>query len=236
MWKRSSIYMLLFFLVTTCLLLILLQFRQVFSQHAVSGQIDLTSLVNPFIGTAHGIGGSDSGDTFPGAVYPMGMVQWSPDTTTSQPGGYYYPDNTIKGFSVTHFSGRGCNVYENFPFTPSVGAVTAAPGSGRYSTFSHANEVAKPGYYKVLLNKWNVTVELSATARTGIAQFTYPSTNQAALFIHAGDDLNTTKATNAQISVVGNNRVTGSATANVGCGSQQYTIYFSTQFDRPFTS
>ncbi|HZR45053.1 MAG TPA: hypothetical protein VFB12_33370, partial [Ktedonobacteraceae bacterium] len=69
----------------------------------------VTQYVNPFVGTSPGGSnfgfGGDSGDTFPGAAYPLGMVQWSPDTPSNLPGGYYYPDTTIKGFSLTHFSG-----------------------------------------------------------------------------------------------------------------------------------
>src|SRR5450759_3642123 len=63
---------------------------------------DPASLVNPFIGTA-------SGSTFPGADYPFGMVQWSPDTMPKSPGGYSYGASAISGFSLTHFSGVGCS-------------------------------------------------------------------------------------------------------------------------------
>src|SRR4051812_7286969 len=75
-------------------------------------QLNLTQYVNPFIGTAwteqptHDFA-YDCGNTFPGAAYPMGMIQWSPDTpgTKGVMGGYFYPDRTITGFPLTHFSG-----------------------------------------------------------------------------------------------------------------------------------
>src|SRR2546428_2290822 len=140
----------------------------------VSATDSLTPLVNPFIGTAPGGSGfgfsGDSGDVFPGAAYPRGMVQWSPDTPSNLPGGYYYPDTGIKGFSVRHFSGRGCVVYQDFAFMPYVGQVITSPatGSTTYSSgFSHTNETAAPGYYRVLLNN-GVQVELSVTRRTGM--------------------------------------------------------------------
>src|SRR5205085_6014482 len=67
-----------------------------------------TSEVNVFIGT-----GGD-GHTFPGATRPFGMVQLSPDTQVrhfkqSYPwaAGYRYDDDSILGFSHTHFSGAG---------------------------------------------------------------------------------------------------------------------------------
>src|SRR5215469_2765185 len=58
----------------------------------------LASYVNPFIGTnpapnsRYGFS-FDTGDVYPGAVAPQGMVAWSPDTTSGIPGGYWYPDN-----------------------------------------------------------------------------------------------------------------------------------------------
>src|SRR5947209_19349075 len=92
---------------------------------------DPASNVNTFSGTQPG--GPDFGtgggaeNTFPGADVPFGMVQWSPDTVVNQPGGYFYPDNRIRGFSMTHFSGAGCNAAEDLPFMPFVGQVTTSP-------------------------------------------------------------------------------------------------------------
>ena len=62
--------------------------------------------VNPLIGTDF------TGNTYPGAQVPFGMVQLSPDN--GLPGwdriaGYFYPDSTIAGFSHTHLS--GCLLY-----------------------------------------------------------------------------------------------------------------------------
>jgi putative alpha-1,2-mannosidase len=87
------------------------------------GSQDLAQYVNPFVGTKPGgpdFGtGGGAGNTFPGADVPFGMVQWSPDTNRDQPGGYYYDDNQIRGFSVSRtlcvpvvsrFFGRGVAV------------------------------------------------------------------------------------------------------------------------------
>src|SRR5215211_5216596 len=81
-------------------------------QPAPSAITDPAQYVNPFVGTKPGgpdFGhGGGAGDTFPGADAPFGMVQWSPDTVTYQHGGYFYDDNRIRGFSLTHLSGAGC--------------------------------------------------------------------------------------------------------------------------------
>jgi predicted alpha-1,2-mannosidase len=206
-----------------------------------SATTNLTQFVNPFIGTTPGGSGfgfsGDSGDVFPGAAYPRGLVQWSPDTPSNLPGGYYYPDTSIKGFSVRHFSGRGCVVYQDFAFVPVTGSVTTSPGTNialYSSSFSHPNETAVPGYYRVLLNN-GVQVELTATRRTGMGRFTFPVTNSATLLINAGSSVTGT-TTNTSIAVIGNNQVQGYATAPVGCGSELYTVYFAAQFDRPFNN
>src|SRR5665213_752891 len=68
--------------------------------------VAVTSLVDPLIGTkptpTTKLGYAwDSGNVFPGAVTPRGMVAWSPDTTHNKQiaGGYWYPDDKIEDFS-----------------------------------------------------------------------------------------------------------------------------------------
>ena len=123
----------------------------------------------------------------------MGMVQWSPDTISNPPGGYSYDDSRIKGLSLTHFSGRGCQVYQDFPFMPYVGDISSSPathGPLFFSSFSHGGEVARPGYYKVHLDGPNVTAELSVTPHTGLGQFVFPASKASTTLINAGGSIN----------------------------------------------
>ena len=65
------------------------------------GKISYTKYVNPFVGTDF------HGHTFPGAAYPFGMIQLSPDTRTDNwdgCSGYHYSDSTIC-FSIPIWSG-----------------------------------------------------------------------------------------------------------------------------------
>ncbi|GCE05121.1 GH92 family glycosyl hydrolase [Dictyobacter aurantiacus] len=197
--------------------------------------------VNPFIGTAPG--GShfgtvgNGGNTFPGATYPMGMLQWSPDTISRLPGGYSYGDHTIKGFSLTHFSGRGCMAYQDVPLMPYVGTVTDSPalnGTLYNSTFSHSSEVAQAGYYKVQLDKNNIKAELTVAALTGMGRFTYPASSSSTMLINAGGSAIRNTAASVTINPAAN-EVSGSSTSTVGCGSRHYTLYFVAQFDHTFT-
>ena len=202
----------------------------------------LTQYVNPFIGTSPGgthFGfNGDGGNTFPGATYPMGMVQWSPDTTSSIPGGYSYSDTSLKGFSLTHFSGRGCTAYQDVPFMPYVGKITVSPAlnhSMYQSSFSHRSEIAHPGYYSVHLDGPNVTAELSVTRHMGMGQFTYPSSADSTMLINTGGSVNGNR--NAGVTIDnGRNEVSGFDTSKIGCGNNSYTLYFVAYFDHSFTS
>jgi predicted alpha-1,2-mannosidase len=143
--------------------------------------------VNPFTGTDH------MGHTFPGATVPFGMVQLSPDTDTvpystgqgynkevyAWCAGYQYNDNTICGFSHTHFSGTGHSDLGDFLLMPTTGPLKLNPGtrdhpdSGYRSRFSHDRESASPGYYSVVLDDYGIQVELTATERVGFHRYTY---------------------------------------------------------------
>lgn len=207
-----------------------------------SGTLDLIPYVNTFIGTDNGAPdyglGNAAGDTPPGAAYPFGMVLWSPDTTNAA-GGYRYFQDTIKGFSLTHFSGRGVSCYQDLPIMPTIGPLTDSPGTNwslYSSTFSHANESASAGYYRVQLDS-GVNVELTVTPRTGFAKLTFPASALSSVLINAGgsangDDLNGVHGTG--VDVTGPDQVTGSAVSGNCGGSFTYKIYFAAQFSRPF--
>ena len=173
------------------------------------------------------------------------MVQWSPDTDkpiprTSRPqSGYYYGDRYIRGFSLTHASGAGCRIGGDFPFLPFVGPIIVSPGtnSATYaSTFSHTNEVATAGYYSVLLDQPGVKTELTVTPHTGFGQFTYPASTASTMIINTGGSLNANKKDSVLIDPV-NNVVSGWALSGNFCGQgNYYQIYFTAQFNVPFTS
>jgi putative alpha-1,2-mannosidase len=96
--------------------------------------LNLTPLVNPFIGTddsnsPNPVPGGAGGSTYPGPLLPFGMVQLSPDTPTASPSGYRNRDTTIEEFSLTHFDGAGCPNTEDINILPITGAGGASPGT-----------------------------------------------------------------------------------------------------------
>lgn len=146
--------------------------------------------VDPFIGT-----GPD-GHTFPGATVPFGMVQLSPDTEIKPfkqsykwAAGYRHEDQTIVGFSHTHFSGTGHSDLGDVLVQPIAGEVrlepgdSDKPGSGYRSRFSHVGEIAQPGYYAVTLADYGVRAELTATPRVGLHRYGFPAGRPAHLLL-----------------------------------------------------
>lgn len=193
-----------------------------------------SQFVNLFIGTAAnpqietGFKAA-AGNTFPGAVCPRGMLAWSPDTTQAWrlPGGYWYADPTIGGFSLTHFSGRGMIYLLDVSFMPVIQPVDSSPGTNWdqfAAAFSHKNESAEPGYYRVRFDD-GIQTELSATPRSGMARFTFSKQSPAALLIRAGSSVS-----------VSNQQVSGSCTDRISGGKRSFTVYFAAEFDRPFQS
>lgn len=136
---------------------------------------DYAQYVDPMIGTAA------HGHTFPGATAPFGMVQLSPDTRVDGSwdgcSGYHYSDSLIYGFSHTHLSGTGCSDYGDILLMPGTGEALFNNGAdgkpGYRSAFSHKNEEAEAGYYKVKLQN-GVTAELTASPRSGLHRYTFP--------------------------------------------------------------
>jgi predicted alpha-1,2-mannosidase len=192
---------------------------------ATPGQVtDPASLVNPFIGT------ETNGDTFPGPDAPFGMVQWSPDTspTRTDGGGYYYGDKKIIGFSLTHLSGPGCHAEGDIPILPT----TATPSMASTETFAHSTESASAGYYKVTLGN-GVTTAMTATTRTAMAQFSYP-TSAAHLMFKLDDSEQ--KVTSTSFRQVSKTEVAGSIGSGYFCGSSNtYKVYFDMQFSQDIT-
>ncbi|HEY2059484.1 MAG TPA: GH92 family glycosyl hydrolase [Amycolatopsis sp.] len=177
---------------------------------------DLTKLVNPFIGT------ENEGLDFPAAGAPFGLVQESPLMKTSGGTGCDTESaGTVMGFSQTTIN--GCR-FNYLPMMPTTGAVTSTDPAQYASAFSHANETTGPDYYRTELDKYGVSVGLTATARTGWQQYTFPRTSQANVLFNAGAGV-----TDSEIHVVGDRTVEGWV-------EDSKKTYFVAQLSRPFAS
>ncbi|MEG1563688.1 MAG: GH92 family glycosyl hydrolase [Bacteroides sp.] len=192
-------------------------------------ETDYASLVNPFIGTDF------KGNTYPGAQLPFGMVQLSPDN--GLPGwdriaGYFYPDSTIAGFSHTHLSGTGAGDLYDVSFMPVTLPYNEAPAPlGIHSRFSHSEESADAGYYRVRLKDYGILVELTATERCGIQRYTFPKA-QSEIRIDLKKAMNWDFTTDSSIEVVDSVTLRGYRHSRGWAPCQR--LYFYTRFSKPF--
>lgn len=185
-------------------------------------KIDNTPLVNVFVGTA------GEGHTYPGATVPFGMVQLSPDTRPDAPSGYNFADTVVYGFSHTHLNGAPGVDYGDILLMPTTGSAKLLP-TDYASGFKKKNESGSPGYYKTLLDKYNIGVELTATKRVGVHQYEYPKTEQANIII---DLKHRDEVQESWIEMVSNHEVRGFRRSK-GWAGEQY-VYFYAKFSKPF--
>lgn len=227
---------------TISTLLLLLLTTVTFSQNK------FTKYVKPIIGTQR------MGHVYPGATVPFGMVQLSPDTDTipyatngkynpqvyKYCAGYQYDDKTIVGFSHTHFSGTGHSDLGDFLVMPTIGKLQLNPGtaakplSGFRSAFSHSNEIAEAGYYRVKLDDDNIIAELSASTRVGFHQYTFPKSEQAHIILDLMSGIYNYPEKNnwTYVRVINDTLITGYRQTNGWAKTR--TQYFAMSFSKPF--
>lgn len=184
------------------------------------------ALVNPFIGTA------DGGNTYPGAVVPFGMASVNPIASKLSIGGYGYNRKLYRGFAMTMMSGTGGLNSGDVLFTATTGPVRVTQHQWEFA-FSHRDERAAPGYYRVVMKPWDVKVQLTATTRCGMARFTFPAGIRRNILVPVS--LANTPTYASQVRIVDNRELVGYVTSQAFCGVKKWiTVYFAMQFSRPF--
>ena len=146
--------------------------------------------VDPYIGTAH----CRWFHFTPGAV-PFGMAKPAPSTNGHygnkwgwEAVGYDYRDSSIEGFANFHEFQVGGIV-----FMPTTGKLKTVPGKleqkdlGYRSAFDRKNEVAKPGYYSVLLDDYGIKAELTSTSRVAFHRYTFPAGRSSHILFDVGN-------------------------------------------------
>ena len=177
------------------------------------------------------IGCGGDGHTFPGAAYPFGLVQPSPDTGRDgyrYCAGYRWEDDRILGFSQTHLSGTGCGDLGDLRIMPFAGE--ASPDVS--SAFRKETQKCEPGYYAVTLDDSGVRVEASAAAHSSVYRIAYPG-RRASLLVDCmwgigGKDLSKTIVSSD--ARVDGNRIVGTTVRRYWV-TRSYS--FVVEFDRP---
>lgn len=188
---------------------------------------NLAKYVDPKIGTG------DHGHVFMGANVPFGMVNAGP--TQIEQGwdwcsGYHESGKKIIGFAQMHLSGTGCGDLGDISLMPVYGDVELTR-EGLASEYRHETEVSVPGYYKVLLDRFGIQAEVTATERAALYRFTFPKgSNNAGIVIDldntVGDETTETRAVQiSENTVIGYRRSRGWA--------NDQRVYFCMRFSRP---
>ncbi len=218
-------------LILSSFIIIILSCTKTSNTNSAKKDEPLIKYVNTFIGT----GGH--GHTFPGATMPFGMMQLSPDTRLDGwdgCSGYHYSDEYIYGFSHTHLSGTGISDYGDILLMPTnaINFNNGADGKPGYRThFSHDNEIAEPGYYKVHLDSTNINVELTVSLRSGIHKYQYPTNDTQFIVL----DLNhRDKVLDCKINKLNNYEINGFRHSSAWAKDQR--LFYHLRFSHPFKS
>ena len=197
--------------------------------HLFGQSKSLSDWVNPFIGT----GGH--GHTYPGTVYPFGMVQLSPDTRLTGWDGcsaYHYTDSISYGFSHTHLSGTGVSDYGDILLMPYNGTPNRYEQNKVGSHYDHQNEKASPGYYQSKLIDYNIDAELTVTERCGFHAYTYNADSTAGPATILLDLVHRDYVSDSYFKINNNTEVEGYRFSSAWARDQK--IYFVMQFSIPF--
>lgn len=160
----------------------------------------LLNYVDPYIGSGY------HGHVFVGTSVPYGMVQVGPSNIHKGwdwCSGYHYSDSILIGFSHTHLSGTGCTDLGDILIMP-INEIRTPRGNqddirdGYASKYSHTNEIARPEYYSLVLDRYGIKAEMTATDRVGFHRYTYPAGKPASVLI----DLREGNGTNAYDSYI----------------------------------
>jgi predicted alpha-1,2-mannosidase len=189
--------------------------------------------VNPMLGTS-----GNRWMLFPGPCLPFGMVKLSPDNTDEYQldAGYEYRNNSICGFGHVHSWMMG-----TFLTMPATGEIKILPGTkddtltGYRSAIDHKTEIASPGYYSVMLEKYGINAELTATTRGGFQRYTFPKTDKGhILFDLQVPEEDKPAIIEASIKRVNDTEIEGYVKRILGWN--EYTLHFVARFNRSFDS
>ena len=211
---------------------------------------DFGKLVNPFIGTG-GFPTYTSADDVPGVMYPFGMVRLSPDTEffldplwaegkSISTAGYYYGDHKIMGFSHTRLVGTGAYDGGHFRVIPSTGGNSAENYlKGHHLKFSHADEMAFPGYYAVKFPEQEILAELTSSQRVGVHRYTFYGKEDPHILIDVSSSLGKGKTTEGEVQIHPEKQEVTGTIRTFSSFSGRYggeKVYFTARFSQPFAS
>jgi predicted alpha-1,2-mannosidase len=187
------------------------------------------SLVNPLMGT-DSTRSFSHGNQYPAIAVPFPMNTWAPYTQPEKDSFFYnYRENKIRGIRETHQPSPWIGDYGTFSLMPVSGKL-AVKEDDRASVFQHEAEIALPDYYKVRLNTWNATAEVTPTERCARFQFTFGNAGDSYVVLDAFPGGSTVEI------IPSENKIIGTARYNHGGVPDNFSNYFVIVFDQPFAA
>ena len=200
-------------------------------------QKDYTQFVDPLIGS----GGH--GHVFVGANVPYGMVQVGPQQIRDSwdwCSGYQYSDTLVIGFSHTHLSGTGIGDLGDILLMPYDPAKTIYSSEYMprkkteavhvYAHLDHAKEVVTPGYYSLEMPDYGVNVRLTATARTGLHEYTFTA-DTSAILVDLCSGIGWDGVTDWELTVKDETHIEGYRRSSGW--AEDHTYWFAAEFSEP---
>lgn len=214
--------------------------------HAASSGIDYTSFVDPFVSTA-----GDDGNDLPGAQAPNGLAKVNPLTVPGRNHtGYDYNQSQIAGFTQTNLDGvGGSGGGGDILVVPTSVAYTARPSTGSYAhPFSHSDEQATPGYYRVGLGAiagtdgavthpgGTIAAEVTAATRTAVHRYAFPQGATPSLVVDLANNFTSRTASSVTVTALSDGRAALSGTVAGSFNGAKYALNYYAETEQKTTS
>lgn len=168
---------------------------------------------------------------FSSACRPFGLVSLSPDTKVGRDwlSGYLYNETKVQCFSHVH-----CWQLYGVPVMPQTGEVFSVGGlAAAASPFSHDEEIVRPGYHKLFLQRYVIKAELTSTTRVGFHRYTFPANEKSIIAFDTGATL-MDRMVSGGIRQISPTEFAGhSVMAPTPRRPKPFTVYFVAQFSKP---
>ncbi|WP_157803027.1 glycoside hydrolase domain-containing protein [Compostimonas suwonensis] len=208
---------------------------------------DFTQYVDPFVSTE-----DDFGQDMPAAVAPHGLAKLNPMTTPGRShSGYDYAEDQIAGFTLTNQDGAGGSGSGGDLLTvPTYVKYTTRPTTGSYAkNYSHDDEEASPGYYRVALTTTQGTdgavsntpgsapieAQMTADVRTALQRYTFPNAGAASLVLDLRNNFAGRVDASLDVDILDDGRASLSGYVVGAFGSSGYRLYYYAETTGPVT-
>lgn len=173
---------------------------------------------------------------FSSASLPFGMVNLFPDTNISGEwdSGYRYGEDSIRSFTHIHeWQLAGVAVMPIVFEDNSLKEIL----ENKASHFKHKDEKVEPGYHSVVLDRYAIKADLTASERVGFHRYSYPTQGKAGIIFELGGKLGPSEMLRGGFTKVNAHEIRGYMVQGPTMRRPKETpVYFSAVFNKPITS